>query len=137
MSADRPRLKAGERLNLKAGDRAMIVNNSSIAGLYVDAVTVRLVTKTGLIKLEDRNEQFNARGQRTGKHSGFRAPPRLQEWDDGLWQEYQRQRSNNAMASKLFRLGELFQRKRGEAAAEIWEKLPFEVRQLVEKNDER
>ena len=119
---------------MKVGDRVMLVSGGGLMGrrLYIKEDKIKAVYKTGLIVLEGTSQKYRENGTPTGNH-GFHSPPRLKLWDDALWQEYQRQCANAAMASKLHALIEIIQRMHDdEKEAEIWQALPCEVRKLVE-----
>ena len=118
---------------MKVGDRVMLVGGGyGYHRLHITEDKIKAIHKNGLIVLEGTDQKYRQSGSPTGKH-GYNVPPRLQAWDDAIWQEYQRQKSNAAMAIKLHRLTELIQRMHDdEKEADIWQALPYEVRKLVE-----
>jgi len=100
-------------------------------------VRVEKVYKNGQIVLEGVDQRYRSNGSPTGQYSGFHdARARLVPWDDNLWQQGQREASEDRSATMLHRLSEVLERtsRDPEAAAEIWEQLPYELRRLVEES---
>lgn len=123
---------------MKPGDKVMLVSQDGFRRrLHISVDRVKSVHKNGNIVLERSDGMYRANGTKTGRH-GYSSPPRLQAWDDALWQEFQRVQSNAAMASKLYRLSDIIQRTHDDdAAAAIWEQLPYSVQKLVEDAQEQ
>jgi len=105
--------------------------------LHITLATVKAVHKNGLIVLEGSDQKYRKDGSPTGDCGRYGRFERLQEWDDALWQEFQRQEANVAMALKLCRLADKLDRMSRndkDGAAKIWETLPLSLRQLVEED---
>lgn len=125
---------------MKPGDEVMLVTTRGYGSkrLYIRRDRVKAVHKNGQVVLEQSGQRYRADGKPTGKGSSWRdSRPNLHAWDDALWQRFQIEQSQDAMASSLFKLSEHFQRvsRDPEKAAEVWESLPFAVRQMVEKDE--
>lgn len=124
---------------MNVGDRVMLVQFVGMGGknLHIRVDKIKAVHKNGQIVLEKSAQKYRPDGKPTGQSGGWRETrPYLSPWDDALWQRFQKQQIEIAATNRLYELTEhlrkLIQKDR-EAAAEVWENLPYQVRALIEK----
>lgn len=118
---------------MKPGDRVMVVSSYS-GRLRVEDDKVKAVHKNGITILERSSVKFRANGSAILKHTGWGSLPKLQPWDDALWEKFQAQESMVTMANSLRKLSEKFAAfgRDNEKASAIWESLPLSIREMVD-----
>ena len=124
---------------MNVGDKVMLVQwvGMSRQDLNIRVDKIKAVHKNGHIVLEKSAQKYRPDGKPTGQSSGwYDNRPDLKPWDDVLWQKFQKQQIEKAAANQLFALAEHLQklvRQDREAAAEVWENLPYQVRALIKQ----
>ena len=111
---------------------------SSYSGrLRVEDDKVKAVHKGGITILEKSSVKFRANGSACLKTNGWGSLPKLQPWDDALWEKFQVQETMVTMANSLRKLSEKFAAfgRDIEKASAIWESLPLSIREMVDEND--
>jgi len=119
---------------LNVGDKAMLVGVQGFGSrLWVRQVTVEKVYKNGQIVLDGMDQRYRPDGYPTGKRTGYITPARLKPWDDALWQQANIEASQAVLALRVHDLGDALKMlaRDHSAAADVWESLPFSVRNLI------
>jgi hypothetical protein len=126
----------GDLASLKPGDLVLLRGTQGFnRRLWLSKQRVKAVWKNGLILLDGSDVKYRvSNGSPAGKRTGYGIGASLVPWDENLWQQFQREQSEAAQATKLHALGKklmLLSRDHQEATA-LWESLPYDVRKLVE-----